>query len=485
MMRLLRSAVAAMLVVAAAWAANPPPAQAAQAALPPGALASNVHIFYYPWYGSPAVNGSYRHWQQGGHTPPQAVGADLYPTLGAYDSGDTRVVDQHMAWIARAGVGVLVYSWWGQGSYEDTLVTRVMDAANRQGVKVAWHLEPYGTRTAASTVADINYINSRYGGHPAFYRDAAHGNRAAFYVFESLRVTDWSPLAQVRAGNIVLAQTTDTTKVAHFGGMYTYDGIAGATAPGWANASAFCKANGLVWAPSIAPGYIDDRAVPGNTTPTLARDNGAAYDRQWNNALGTATGGPPTWVSITSFNEWHEGSVIEPASYTPPAGHGYQTFNGAYGLTGAAAETAYLDRTRYWADRFNPTPGESGTGLRAVANGRFVTAGASPLVASATAFGTAERFDVVDAGGGQVALRARVNGRYVAAEDAGAAPLIANRTAIGSWERFTMIRNSDGTVSFRAAVNSRYVAAENAGAAPLVANRTTIGPWEKFNLVTS
>ncbi|MFD0747093.1 RICIN domain-containing protein [Phytohabitans flavus] len=478
-----------MLMVAAAWAATPPPAQAAQvaqAALPPGALASNVHIFYYPWYGSPAVNGSYRHWQQGGHTPPQAVGADLYPVLGAYDSGDTRVIDQHMAWIARAGVGVLVYSWWGQGSYEDTLVTRVMDAAARYGIRVAWHLEPYGTRTAASTVSDINYINSRYGGHPAYYRDAAHGNRAAFYVFESLRVTDWSALEQVRAGNIVLAQTTDTTKVANFGGMYTYDGIAGATAPGWANASAFCKANGLVWAPSIAPGYIDDRAVPGNTTPTVTRDNGAAYDRQWNNALGTATGGPPTWVSITSFNEWHEGSVIEPASSTPPGGHGYQTFNGAYGLTGAAAETAYLDRTRYWADRFNPTQADPGTSLRATVNSRYVTASdTAPLIANSTAIGAGQRFDVVDAGGGQVALRAKLNGRYVAAENAGAAPLVANRTSIGAWERFTMVRNSDGTVSFRAAVNNRYVVADNAGAAPLIANRTAIGPWERFNLVTS
>lgn len=35
-----------------------------------------------------------------------------------------------------------------------------------------------------------------------------------------------------------------------------------------------------------------------------------------------------------------------------------------------------------------------------------------------------------------MALHARVNGRYVTAENAGAAPLIANRTAVGSWERF-------------------------------------------------
>ncbi|MDQ0840869.1 carbohydrate-binding protein [Streptomyces sp. V1I6] len=316
-------------------------------------LSPNVHLFYYPWYGSPSVLGGWRHWQQGGRTPPDDIGADLYPKLGPYDSADIAgAVDQHMRWVARSGAGVIVYSWWGRGGYEDGLARKVMDAAQRQGIKVAWHLEPYSGRTARSTVDDIRYINDTYGSHPAFHRDAAHGNRSVFYVFESLRIGDWSALDEVSGTSIVLAQTTDTTKVAHFSGLYTYDGIAGATAPGWKQAGEYARANGLVWAPSVAPGYIDDRAVPGNTTPTLGRDNGAAYDRQWSNALDPAIGGDPAWVSVTSFNEWHEGSSIEPAADRPPAGHGYQTFSGAYGKTGEAAETAYLDRTKHWVDRF-------------------------------------------------------------------------------------------------------------------------------------
>ncbi|MFG2356325.1 ThuA domain-containing protein [Streptomyces sp. NPDC048521] len=317
------------------------------------ALNRNVHLFYYPWYGSPAVNGDWRHWPQGGHTPPDDIGADLYPALGPYDSADyARVVAQHMKWIARSGAGVLVYSWWGRGSYEDRIARGVLDAAQQEGVKVAWHLEPYAGRTAASTVADIRYLNTTYGDHPAYYRSAEHGGKGAFYVFSSLDVTDWTALDQVTGTSIVLAQTTDTTKIAHFSGMYTYDGIAGATAPGWKQAGDYARAHGLIWSPSVAPGYIDDRAVPGNTTPTVERANGAAYDRQWSNALDPAIGGTPSWVSVTSFNEWHEGSSIEPADATPPAGHGYRTYDGAYGLTGAAAETAYLDRTAYWAERF-------------------------------------------------------------------------------------------------------------------------------------
>jgi glycoprotein endo-alpha-1,2-mannosidase len=251
----------------------------------------------------------------------------------------------------------------GSGSFEDNLVAGVLNAAQQQGIKVAWHLEPYLTRTAASTVADINYINSRYGGHPAFFRSAQHGNRGAYYVFESLRITDWTPLDQVTNTSIVLAQTTNTSLIAHFSGMYTYDAIAGATAPGWEQAGEFAAARGLVWAPSVGPGYIDDRAVPGNTTPTLARNNGSTYDTEWTNALDPTKGGLPTWVSITSFNEWHEGSIIEPARSTPPAGFGYQTYSGAYGRTGAAAETAYLDRTAFWTTEFETRRGGANLAL--------------------------------------------------------------------------------------------------------------------------
>jgi glycosyl hydrolase family 99 len=352
MMRKWRSTILAALLVAAT-AVVAQPATAVEPAAGSAALSGDTHLFYYPWYGSPAVNGSYRHWEQGGHTPPEDVGANLYPTLGAYDSGDIAgAVTQHMEWVVRSGAGVIVYSWWGQGSYEDKLAPRVLEAAAASGVRVAWHLEPYAGRTAESTVDDIEYLNATYGSSPAFYRDAEHGNRGAFYVFESLRITDWSALDAVADTSIVLAQTTDTTKVAHFGGMYTYDAIAGATAPGWKNAGDYCRANGLVWAPSVGPGYIDDRAVPGNTTPTLDRANGDTYDLEWRNALNPATGGVPDWVSVTSFNEWHEGSVIEPARGAPPAGYGYLTYEGAYGKTGAEAETAYLDRTKYWTEQF-------------------------------------------------------------------------------------------------------------------------------------
>lgn len=124
--------------------------------------------------------------------------------------------------------------------------------------------------------------------------------------------------------------------------------------------------------------------------------------------------------------------------------------------------------------------------LRARVNSRYVTAehaGALPLTANRTVVGPWERFDLVRRGGTTVALRAHVNNRFVAAEHAGAGSLIANRAAVGRWELFTLVDNPDGTVSLRAQINGKIVTAESAGARALIANRTAVGLWEKFELL--
>src|SRR3954452_24837016 len=117
----------------------------------PGAAragAGDVAIFFYPWYGTAASDGSYLHWQQNGHAPPVDIASDYYPARGVYSSGAGAVLAAQMREIARAGVDEVVSSWWGTGSVEDARLPAVAAAARAAGLKLAVQIEPYASRTA-------------------------------------------------------------------------------------------------------------------------------------------------------------------------------------------------------------------------------------------------------------------------------------------------------------------------------------------------
>jgi hypothetical protein len=98
---------------------------------------------------------------------------------------------------------------------------------------------------------------------------------------------------------------------------------------------------GLLCAPSVGPGYLATAAT--GDPRVKPRLGGRTYDSMWRAALGAHA----DLVTITSYNEWNEGTQIEPAADRAD----YASYDGAYGLTGHAAEDAYLVRTAYWAER--------------------------------------------------------------------------------------------------------------------------------------
>src|SRR5690242_14843470 len=88
-----------------------------------GAVPSyKVAAFYYPWYGNPTTDSQWTHWTQNNHVPPADIASDYFPALGAYSSNDPKVIAQHMQWLQQADIGVIITSWWGQGSREDQAV---------------------------------------------------------------------------------------------------------------------------------------------------------------------------------------------------------------------------------------------------------------------------------------------------------------------------------------------------------------------------
>jgi glycoprotein endo-alpha-1,2-mannosidase len=300
-----------------------------------------VSAFYYPWYGTSAEDGAYVHWSQLGHAPPNDIASAYYPARGLYSSADRLVVAQQLDEIKAAGIDEIAVSWWGRGSPEDARLPDVLAAARADGVAVAAHLEPYGDRSVASTVDDVAYLRGL-------------GIRT-FYLYRpfDLPIPEWAAArtALHPAGVTIFGQTAlvGAAAAAGFDGVYTYD-IVVYSSDKFQRICAEARARALLCAPSVGPGY-DARRGSGDPKVKLRR-NGLTYDHMWRAAVAAHA----DRVTITSFNEWHEGTQIEPAALAARRGrYRYLSYDGAWGLYGKAAEYAYLVRTRYWGDVLRST----------------------------------------------------------------------------------------------------------------------------------
>ncbi len=273
-------AVVMALLAAAPAAATPPPP---------------VSIFYYPWYGNPAFDGGWTHWM----TPAGEsldIASNYYPARGLYSSSSDRVVTAQMREIAAAGVREVVVSWWGWGSPEDLRLPLVIKDAHAAGLAVAIHLEPYPGRTIETVEADVNHLFTL--------------GITRFFVYRPFEIpeADWASLRDRLTGVELFGETAlaGRAAAARFDGLYTYDILL------WGGAAflRICSQAhhvGLLCLPSVGPGY-DASEATGDLRVKPRRD-GATYDSMWKGAIRAGADA----VTITSYNEWQEGTQIEPA----------------------------------------------------------------------------------------------------------------------------------------------------------------------------
>ena len=343
----------------------------------------NLHAFYYPWYGSPDVDGNYMHWNHvymphwdkkeatkwrtGRHVPPHDVGSNFYPQLGAYSSRNRTVLHIHMLQMRTAGIGVLVVSWFPpnrhdpNGSGLDSVMPRILDIAHQHKLKVAMHSEPYDGRQGQRLYDDLKYFVDTYGEHPALYRvERKNGSPALpmIYVYDSYftPTEDWVNLLHPNGKLSIRGSKYDCICItllvqqghkellqrANFDGFYTYfatNGFTyGSTQRNWYSLKQMANQLGKIFIPSVGPGYVDTRVRPWNKANIRDRQHGMYYASSFQAALQLKT----RFVSITSFNEWHEGTQIEPAIPKAIDDFTYLDYS-------PLKPDAYLEATRTWA----------------------------------------------------------------------------------------------------------------------------------------
>ena len=287
-----------------------------------------VLAFYYPWYGNPEVDGGSGRWAHWGKVDPanrDIAASTHYPTLGAYDSHDPRLIARHCAWAKEAGVDGLIASWWGRRSFSHQALERILDGCHKAGLEATIYYEnvprPENPQAAA---ADLLYLLNRFGQHPAWLR--VDGKPVVFVYVRAvgqIGLHGWvEAISEVNkrypGGAVVVGDELSRSAARVFDGIHTYNTAgslggkklsdvrpwAAATYPGWVSAA---DAFGRISTLTVIPGYDDTKIrKPGLR---VERYDGASYRQQWEEA----TKADPDWILITSWNEWHEGSEIEPS----------------------------------------------------------------------------------------------------------------------------------------------------------------------------
>ncbi len=320
-----RSVLAAVLVSVAAVTTG---AQAMERSLVES-VGRRVMAFYYPWYGmpnGPGGAGRVIHWGRIDAAAKDVAASTHYPQLGAYDSHDPKVIERHCRWAKEAGIDTFIVSWWGHGHYTDRAMKAILDGCERGGLAACIYYETVpAPRTPAAAAKDIVRVLSRYGGHPAHLK--VDGRPVVFVYGRALQemgLTEWRKAVglineRYESGAVLIGDKFSYGAGRVFGGLHTYNtagmlrGKDPASVRKWAAATYrswvdLADRAGKISTLTVIPGYDDTKI----REPGLALDRyeGASYKIQWEQAIKA----DPHWVLITSFNEWHEGSELEPSA---------------------------------------------------------------------------------------------------------------------------------------------------------------------------
>ncbi|MCX6031135.1 MAG: endo-1,3-alpha-glucanase family glycosylhydrolase [Chloroflexi bacterium] len=286
------------LLVAACW----PLAVAAQS---PDRL---VLAFYYTWFDENSWGA--------GKVPDQP--------LAPYVSRDRGVMVRHIEQAKAAGIDALVVSWYGprvQDNQTETNFRVMLDEAAARGFRLAVDFEvtsPFigGPGDAQAALKTLLETHAR---HPAYLRS---GGKPVIFFWRQQRfdVSTWAAIRQAVDPNhasLWIEEGVDTAPLSVFDGHHLYSVTWNPPTDLSYTANKFARfvrnyavqaGAAKVYVATVMPGY-DDRTTGRGDAFAVGREDGAYYARSWQAAIGSA----PDWIVITSFNEWPEGSYIEPS----------------------------------------------------------------------------------------------------------------------------------------------------------------------------
>jgi len=304
----------------------------------------NVGAYYYPWFSGPTSFGAGVDKTIQGHLTPAQQ-----PTLGWYSQWDTSVISQHYNWAKYAGVDFFNVSWDGANTPSDiSTKINLFNNPDRGNVKLSVLMEP--TITTANIYSNTAYLANNYfnqagyqtiNGKPVVniyltrtfttqYLDNFVGQMrqaASDNGFDDIYVIGdevWGDGTAVNSNRIdALDAVTNYDVYGNIGGSSNYPYVTTSDVNQWDigndNWEAAADAAGVDFIPGVSPGYNDQAVRSGHLPISRKLDGvegefGSLFEALVVSAKDNTDADNGNTMMVTSWNEWHENTQIEPVS---------------------------------------------------------------------------------------------------------------------------------------------------------------------------
>lgn len=289
-----------------------------------------VLAHYMPWFEAKPTSGRWGwHWTMNAVDPDKqvegkrSIASHHYPLIGPYDSSDRDVIEYHLATMKLAGIDGVIVDWYGLTDFRDYAIlhrntTRVLEAAERLQMKFVICYEDQtipalveGKRISeqdriSHAASEIEWLGKYWFRSPSYCKWEGKPVLLSFGL-NGLKDSEWTQCLQQSKVDVSYF-SQQTRRQAAIGG---FDWPIPADADAAHRRFALSSKSWPASIPVVYPRFVDfyAEAKVGPSYGTIADDGGIRYRKLLETALESQ--GPI--VQLATWNDWGEGTEIEPS----------------------------------------------------------------------------------------------------------------------------------------------------------------------------